>query len=83
MLKNREFLRLMSARWKVMSEIERSPYVKLAEADKKRFDDDVKKFGKYESRQRRYNKSRHINSEILGHNNPYMAGAHQYPATAT
>ncbi|KAJ2683797.1 Non-histone chromosomal protein 6 [Coemansia spiralis] len=83
MLKNREFLRLMSARWKVMSEIERSPYVKLAEADKKRFDDDVKKFGKYESRQRRYNKSRHINSEILGHSNPYMAGTHQYPATAT
>ncbi|KAJ2488300.1 hypothetical protein IWW37_004918 [Coemansia sp. RSA 2050] len=83
MLKNREFLRLMSTRWKGMSELERSPYVRLAEDDKKRFNDDVKKFGKYESRQRRYNKSRHISKDILGQNNPYMAGAHQYPATAT
>ncbi|KAJ2751384.1 hypothetical protein GGI19_004514 [Coemansia pectinata] len=80
-LKNREFLQLMSARWKGMSEVERSPYVKLAEDDKKRFNDDVKKFGKYESRQRRYNKSRQISRDILGQNNSYMAGAHQYPST--
>ncbi|KAJ2883642.1 hypothetical protein IWW38_005523, partial [Coemansia aciculifera] len=61
-LKNREFLQLMSARWKGMPEGERAPYVKLAEDDKKRFNDDVQKFGKYESRQRRY-KSRHINKD--------------------
>ncbi|KAJ2455228.1 hypothetical protein EV183_000963 [Coemansia sp. RSA 2336] len=57
-LKNREFLRLMSSRWKGMSEEERKPYVQLAEEDKRRFDEDEKKFGKYESRQRRYNKVR-------------------------
>ncbi|KAJ2674033.1 hypothetical protein IWW42_001852 [Coemansia sp. RSA 1085] len=57
-LKNREFLRLMSSRWKSMSEEERKPYVLLAEEDKRRFDEDEKKFGKYESRQRRYNKVR-------------------------
>ncbi|KAJ2499515.1 hypothetical protein GGH96_003436 [Coemansia sp. RSA 1972] len=57
-LKNREFLQLMSARWKSLSEEERSPYVKLAEADKKRFNEDQARFGKYESRQRRYNKVR-------------------------
>lgn len=62
-LKNREFLRLMSSHWKDMSEEERSPYVQLAEADKKRFNEDVKKFGKYESRQRRY-KSRFSNKGI-------------------
>ncbi|KAJ2852222.1 hypothetical protein IWW36_000363 [Coemansia brasiliensis] len=57
-LKNREFLRLMSSRWKSMSEVERKPYVQLAEEDKRRFNEDEKKFGKYESRQRRYNKVR-------------------------
>ncbi|KAJ2458928.1 hypothetical protein GGI02_005948, partial [Coemansia sp. RSA 2322] len=57
-LKNRPFLQLMSARWKSMTESERSPYVKQAERDKERFNDDVKKYGKYESRQRRYNKAR-------------------------
>ncbi|KAJ2726511.1 hypothetical protein GGI07_000453 [Coemansia sp. Benny D115] len=57
-LKNREFLQLMSARWKEMSEQERKPFVTLAEDDKKRFEQDVKKFGKYESRQRRFTKSR-------------------------
>ncbi|KAJ2661917.1 hypothetical protein IWW48_002148 [Coemansia sp. RSA 1200] len=55
-LKNREFLQLMSARWKTIPENERKPYVQLAEEDKKRFNEDVKKYGKYESRQRRYNK---------------------------
>ncbi|KAJ2818778.1 hypothetical protein GGI24_004996, partial [Coemansia furcata] len=82
-LKNREFLQLMSARWKGMSEIERSPYVKLAEDDKKRFNDDVKKFGKYESRQRRYNKSRQIGRDILGQSSSYTAGASQYSSTTT
>ncbi|KAJ2391236.1 hypothetical protein H4S02_001433 [Coemansia sp. RSA 2611] len=57
-LKNREFLQLMSARWKALSEEARQPYVRLAEEDKKRFNEDEKKFGKYESRQRRYNKAR-------------------------
>ncbi|KAI9506843.1 hypothetical protein BX070DRAFT_174520, partial [Coemansia spiralis] len=42
-LKNREFLQLMSARWKSMSEDERKPYVRLAEEDKKRFNEDVQK----------------------------------------
>ncbi|KAJ2604545.1 hypothetical protein H4R99_001754 [Coemansia sp. RSA 1722] len=57
-LKNREFLQLMSSRWKKMPEEERKPYVDMAEEDKKRFENDVKKYGKYESRQRRYTKSR-------------------------
>ncbi|KAJ2743565.1 hypothetical protein GGI20_003647 [Coemansia sp. BCRC 34301] len=82
-LKNREFLQLMSARWKGMSESERSPYVKLAEDDKKRFNEDVKKYGKYESRQRRYSKSRHVGKDFVSPGNPYgMTGAHQYPNTA-
>ncbi|KAJ2537517.1 hypothetical protein EV175_006698, partial [Coemansia sp. RSA 1933] len=61
-LKNREFLQVMSARWKVMPEDERKPFIQLAEEDKKRFDEDVKKYGKYESRQRRYNKSQPPNT---------------------
>ncbi|KAJ2487555.1 tau 95 subunit of transcription factor TFIIIC [Coemansia sp. RSA 2320] len=65
-LKNRPFLQLMSARWKSMTESERSPYVKQAERDKERFNDDVKKYGKYESRQRRYNKARSASREIPG-----------------
>ncbi|KAJ1943908.1 hypothetical protein EC988_006119, partial [Linderina pennispora] len=66
-LKNREFLQLMSARWKAMPEEERRPYVCLAEEDKKRFNNDVKKFGKYESRQRRYNKSRSFDGGVANH----------------
>ncbi|KAJ1663352.1 hypothetical protein IW140_001901 [Coemansia sp. RSA 1813] len=71
-LKNREFLQLMSARWKTMPEIERKPYVHLAEEDKKRFNEDVKKFGKYESRQRRYNKPRTLSK----------SGKYAYPQEA-
>ncbi|KAJ1814070.1 hypothetical protein LPJ75_002926 [Coemansia sp. RSA 2598] len=48
----------MSSRWKKMPEEERRPYVDMAEEDKKRFENDVKKYGKYESRQRRYTKGR-------------------------
>ncbi|KAJ1897887.1 hypothetical protein LPJ66_003093 [Kickxella alabastrina] len=71
-LKNREFLQLMSARWKTMSEEERGPYVNLAEEDKKRFEEDVKKFGKYESRQRRYNKGRANGKAARAHDSePY------------
>ncbi|KAJ1797040.1 hypothetical protein LPJ59_003379 [Coemansia sp. RSA 2399] len=55
-LKNKEFLQLMSARWKTMSEDQRKPYIHLAEEDKKRFNEDVKRYGKYESRKRRYNR---------------------------
>ncbi|KAJ2245117.1 hypothetical protein GGH97_002949 [Coemansia sp. RSA 475] len=74
-LKNREFLQLMSARWKSLSEEERSPYVKLAEEDKKRFNEDQARFGKYESRQRRYNKVR------PGHHGtaPYALPDPQFP----
>ncbi|KAJ2453201.1 hypothetical protein GGF42_003857 [Coemansia sp. RSA 2424] len=82
-LKNREFLQLMSARWKGMPESERSPYVKLAEDDKRRFNDDVKKFGKYESRQRRYNKSRHTSKDVPGQSTPYTMppGSSRYSST--
>ncbi|KAJ2524316.1 hypothetical protein GGI11_000905 [Coemansia sp. RSA 2049] len=66
-LKNREFLQLMSARWKTMPENERKPYIQLAEEDKKRFNEDVKRYGKYESRQRRYNKP----PRSLGKTNKY------------
>ncbi|KAJ2770742.1 hypothetical protein IWQ57_002520 [Coemansia nantahalensis] len=52
-LKNREFLRLMSARWKSLPQDQREPYVRMAEEDKSRYNEDVKRFGKYESRQRK------------------------------
>ncbi|KAJ1644952.1 hypothetical protein LPJ64_003432 [Coemansia asiatica] len=68
-LKNREFLQLMSSRWKKMPEEERRPYIDMAEEDKKRFENDVKKYGKYESRQRRYTKGRSHGkaAETAGH----------------
>ncbi|KAJ1841026.1 hypothetical protein LPJ73_006253, partial [Coemansia sp. RSA 2703] len=65
-LKNREFLQLMSARWKKMPEDERRPYIDMAEEDKKRFEDDVKKYGKYESRQRRYTKGKPHGKSAVG-----------------
>ncbi|KAJ2710521.1 hypothetical protein H4R19_003706 [Coemansia spiralis] len=52
-LKNREFLQLMSARWKSLPREQREPFVQMAEEDKRRYNEDVKKFGKYESRQRK------------------------------
>ncbi|KAJ1729963.1 hypothetical protein LPJ61_003271, partial [Coemansia biformis] len=52
-LKNREFLQLMSAQWKSLPLAKRQPYMRLAEEDKRRFNEDVMRFGKYESRQRK------------------------------
>ncbi|KAJ1720082.1 hypothetical protein LPJ53_005251, partial [Coemansia erecta] len=87
-LKNREFLQLMSARWKKMPEDERKPYVDMAEEDKKRFESDVKKYGKYESRQRRYTKGRPHGKTAVGQPHgavpytvPHPAGAN-HPTSA-
>ncbi|PIA18103.1 hypothetical protein COEREDRAFT_96261 [Coemansia reversa NRRL 1564] len=71
-LKNRAFLQLMSARWKNMSEEERRPYKLQADQDKKRYEEDVKRFGKYESQPRRYNRHRSVPKADFHKSAPYF-----------
>ncbi|KAJ2842244.1 hypothetical protein GGI22_007617, partial [Coemansia erecta] len=43
-LNNRAFLKEMSAKWRIMSEEEKAPYLRMAEADKERFTREMREY---------------------------------------
>ncbi|KAI8870688.1 hypothetical protein GQ42DRAFT_155128 [Ramicandelaber brevisporus] len=45
--KNRDFLKMMSAEWKVMTELEKQPYYQMAQEDRERYENDQSRHGRF------------------------------------